>query len=693
MGKIGPQPKLAQNKTPDGEKTQLNNTTPQLLSPAEQRGREKETEFLAKEMAKKKLAKPASAKYYTARQSRQNSALSAPPKNIKGTRVGITKPTRKSPNNRVASTSASASRPTMTNTSVNSTPRQQQGAGRRKSQIPTKLPHSFESPNRFDALGDSDEEGETTATPDVNPPPPPQQTPQRETSTAPTATSHDDNSTPAAEGQQQSTDSGEDETNPRNVPPIGVYQLEGYTKLNKAIKDKISGPLKAIFRGDSVKYNFESLSDYYAAAAFLRERETQLDSIELGSTGPGPSSVGSGSGGIPNGDNEAVLAAPTPGSADAAAPATRRKSMKSTTKARDAPYSHASRKHAHPPSVTDSESTESRAPDRKKQSTDRQDPAPPQNTSASHAPTDTSQVDMVEAYEVTVPTSNRYESLDDITPAEQNSDNLPAPTPLKTPKVPPIIVHDTTNYLDRIKELKGHLKGSFSCQYKRGNIRYEFENPSDYRYMIEYLKARAIQYHTYDLDPLKILKVVVRHLEPTTPPADVKEALEELGFTVQSVTVMHQQVPDAQGKLTDIKWPLSSTHAASAPSTPAAPPVNTENFPQLRARRAPTPPSSSAAGTGPTPPRRPASRPATAPHSAWGTANPSPEPSAPPPPTFSFPFSNHLADLAALLQQFNIPKIISLVRSTIQQLNSASDPFSKLMIILSAFISYFSDGP
>ncbi|XP_046980447.1 uncharacterized protein LOC124545544 [Schistocerca americana] len=141
----------------------------------------------------------------------------------------------------------------MTNTSVNSTPRQQQGAGRRKSQIPTKLPHSFESPNRFDALGDSDEEGETTATPDVNPPPPPQQTPQRETSAAPTATSHDDNSTPAVEGQQQSTDSGEDETNPRNVPPIVVYQLEGYTKLNKAIKDKISGPLKAIFRGDSVK--------------------------------------------------------------------------------------------------------------------------------------------------------------------------------------------------------------------------------------------------------------------------------------------------------------------------------------------------------------------------------------------------------------------------------------------------------
>ncbi|XP_049942842.1 uncharacterized protein LOC126419702 [Schistocerca serialis cubense] len=232
MGKIGPQPKLARNKTPDGEKTQANNTTPQLLSPAEQRGREKETAFLAKEMAKKKLAKPASAKYYTARQSRQNRALSAPQKHTKGTRVGITKPAQKSPTNRVASTSASASRPTTTNTSVNSTPRQQQGAGKRKSQIPTRI-HNFESPNRFDALGDSDEEGETTATPDVNPPPPPQQTPPRDTPTAPTATSHDDNSTPAVEGQQQSTDSGEDETNPRNVPPIVVYQLEGYTKLNK----------------------------------------------------------------------------------------------------------------------------------------------------------------------------------------------------------------------------------------------------------------------------------------------------------------------------------------------------------------------------------------------------------------------------------------------------------------------------
>ncbi|XP_049768085.1 uncharacterized protein LOC126101478 [Schistocerca cancellata] len=231
MGKIGPHTKLAKNTTPDGEKTQTdgttvpNYTTPRLLSPAEQWGREKQSEILAKEMAKKKLAKPASAKYSTARQSRQNRALSAPQKNTKGTRVGITKLTQKSPTNRVASTSASASRPTTTNTSVNSTPRQQQGAGKRKSQIPTRIPHKFESPNRFDALGDSDEEGETTASPDVNPPP--QQTPPGDTPAAFTATSHDDNSTPAVAGQQQPTDSGEDETNPRNVPPILVYQLEG----------------------------------------------------------------------------------------------------------------------------------------------------------------------------------------------------------------------------------------------------------------------------------------------------------------------------------------------------------------------------------------------------------------------------------------------------------------------------------
>ncbi|XP_047098684.1 uncharacterized protein LOC124712435 [Schistocerca piceifrons] len=182
------------------------------------------------------------------------------------------KATQKSPTNRVASTSASASRPT-TNTPKNSTPRQQQGAGKRKSQIPTRIPHNFESPNRFDALGDSDEEGETTASPDVNLPPPPQPTPPGDTPAALTATSHDDNSTPAVAGQQQPTGSGEDETNPRNVPPIVVYQLEGYTKLNKEIKSRISGPLKAIFRGNSVKYNFESLRDYYAAAAFLRERD------------------------------------------------------------------------------------------------------------------------------------------------------------------------------------------------------------------------------------------------------------------------------------------------------------------------------------------------------------------------------------------------------------------------------------
>ncbi|XP_049840341.1 uncharacterized protein LOC126285062 [Schistocerca gregaria] len=229
--------------------------------------------------------------------------------------------------------------------------------------------------------------------------------------------------------------------------------------------------------------------------------QTLQDRFELGSSeireisGPGPvalpgdprpSSVGPGSGEKPNGDNDAVLAARTPGSAVTAAPATVGKSTKLSTKARDAPYSHASRKPAHPSSLTDSESTESRAPDRKKPSTDRQDPVPPQDASATHSATDSSLVDMADAYEITVPTSNRFEGLTDVTPADKDSsDNPPAPTSVKAPKVPSIIVHDTINYLDR---------------------------------------------------------VVVRHLEPTTPTADVKEAL---GFTVQSVTVMHQQVPDA----------------------------------------------------------------------------------------------------------------------------------------------------
>ncbi|KAL4107090.1 hypothetical protein QTP88_018522 [Uroleucon formosanum] len=115
-----------------------------------------------------------------------------------------------------------------------------------------------------------------------------------------------------------------------------------------------------------------------------------------------------------------------------------------------------------------------------------------------------------------------------------------------TPKIilpPSIFIKSVHDYLG----LRNHLTevsapDSFSCKSTTTHLKIQADTPNSYRNIIHYLKETNAQYHTYQPQSDKPLRVVIRNLHPSTPEADIASAIAEIGHTVRNVTnVRHQQ--------------------------------------------------------------------------------------------------------------------------------------------------------
>lgn len=110
-----------------------------------------------------------------------------------------------------------------------------------------------------------------------------------------------------------------------------------------------------------------------------------------------------------------------------------------------------------------------------------------------------------------------------------------------THKPPPIQVRGISNFIDFCKKLEKLVGATaFSCR-SRVDITTISPNTSDaYRGIIKFLQASGLQYYTYQLKEEKSFRVVIRHLHPSTPEAEIKKALDKLGFKVRQATCVLQ---------------------------------------------------------------------------------------------------------------------------------------------------------
>jgi hypothetical protein len=73
------------------------------------------------------------------------------------------------------------------------------------------------------------------------------------------------------------------------------------------------------------------------------------------------------------------------------------------------------------------------------------------------------------------------------------------------------------------------------------NLKIQSNNSNTYRSIIKYLKESKAEYHTFQAQEDKFFRIVVRNLHPSTPTVDIGIEIQEIGYTVHSVTnVLHK---------------------------------------------------------------------------------------------------------------------------------------------------------
>ncbi|KAL4141409.1 hypothetical protein QTP88_004052 [Uroleucon formosanum] len=97
-----------------------------------------------------------------------------------------------------------------------------------------------------------------------------------------------------------------------------------------------------------------------------------------------------------------------------------------------------------------------------------------------------------------------------------------------TPKPPsPFFVRGVIDYTEVCTKLVDLIGvDNFFCKSSADRLKIQTANPDSYRTLVRYLKEENAEFHTYQLEEDKPIRVVIRNLHPTTQTELIKEKLE-----------------------------------------------------------------------------------------------------------------------------------------------------------------------
>ncbi|KAL4092127.1 hypothetical protein QTP88_026686 [Uroleucon formosanum] len=145
---------------------------------------------------------------------------------------------------------------------------------------------------------------------------------------------------------------------------------------------------------------------------------------------------------------------------------------------------------------------------------------------------------------------NRYEVFSSIeqSPNHSAEDAQTACTdsvanPIIKPIIPPPIflrgVADFPSLCTELIDLIG--VDNFHCKSTTDRLKIQTANPESYRALVQFLRKENAEFHTYQLQEEKPIRVVIRNIHPTTPCELIKEELVLRLFEVRQVTpVLHR---------------------------------------------------------------------------------------------------------------------------------------------------------
>jgi len=148
---------------------------------------------------------------------------------------------------------------------------------------------------------------------------------------------------------------------------------------------------------------------------------------------------------------------------------------------------------------------------------------------------------------------NRFEVLsqtdpievDTITPnPDSDVNNSEAPTSqVKNAHLPPPIIIKGVNDFVSLRSELIDLVGpdNFTFKSSINSLKVQTKNPESYRAIIHFLQSAEAEFHTYQMQENKAYRIVIRNLHPTTNIAEIRTAIEEIGFQVRQITnVQHK---------------------------------------------------------------------------------------------------------------------------------------------------------
>jgi len=69
------------------------------------------------------------------------------------------------------------------------------------------------------------------------------------------------------------------------------------------------------------------------------------------------------------------------------------------------------------------------------------------------------------------------------------------------------------------------------------------KNPETYRAIIHFHRDAEAEFHTYQMQEDKAYRIIIRNLHPTKNTAEIRTALEEIGFQVRQITNVLTEEP------------------------------------------------------------------------------------------------------------------------------------------------------
>ena len=135
-------------------------------------------------------------------------------------------------------------------------------------------------------------------------------------------------------------------------------------------------------------------------------------------------------------------------------------------------------------------------------------------------------------------TQNRFENL----PEENNTDDVVNET-VKIPRPPPIFVAGVQKMAPLMVFLEDKLKENYELKILNSEeIKIQAKTPEGYRIIVDVLKEKGQEFHTYKLKSERDFRVVLRGLHPSTDIEIIKAEIEARGHKVTNIHNIKQRL-------------------------------------------------------------------------------------------------------------------------------------------------------